>query len=284
MFSAIRRTLVGLGSSSEAGESQSLSSSAVFSFTMLILIILGVAHEYYFVASTILLPQSLDLGDAHLSTPTGTPKIPLTGNQGDSVGTEHSPTPQTPVQTQASETAEGNTSTVSPVLLFLVSITLVSFIVRVYKFCSSSSRSDRDRVNQRSGNSAGVNQFLSQLSRLENLGMSGVSNRRTALRMMNRDFTADDYEMLSRLDEGHDQHLGLEEGQIARYPVHTFDQNPSEDDFLSKKEMFRCAICLGPFEKGEILRTVVCMHQFHADCIDSWLRKKGECPVCKINL
>ena len=51
--------------------------------------------------------------------------------------------------------------------------------------------------------------------------------------------------MLSRLDEGCDQHLGLEEGQIARYPVHVFDKDPSEEDLIKNREMYHCSICLG---------------------------------------
>ena len=42
-----------------------------------------------------------------------------------------------------------------------------------------------------------------------------------------------------------------------------------------------CAICQGEFEANEILRSLPCLHVFHAyGCLDVWLVSDGRCPVC----
>lgn len=42
-----------------------------------------------------------------------------------------------------------------------------------------------------------------------------------------------------------------------------------------------CSICLTDFEIGDCLRTLQCMHRFHASCVDMWLAMSGKCAVCQ---
>ena len=43
-----------------------------------------------------------------------------------------------------------------------------------------------------------------------------------------------------------------------------------------------CSVCLDSFCTNQTLRKLPgCYHAFHADCIDPWLRKKADCPVCR---
>lgn len=42
-----------------------------------------------------------------------------------------------------------------------------------------------------------------------------------------------------------------------------------------------CTICLERFEKGDALRVLQCRHSFHLACVDQWLARSGQCPVCK---
>ena len=43
-----------------------------------------------------------------------------------------------------------------------------------------------------------------------------------------------------------------------------------------------CAVCLEAFRAGDRRRVLPgCEHGFHAECIDSWLRKSRRCPICR---
>lgn len=48
------------------------------------------------------------------------------------------------------------------------------------------------------------------------------------------------------------------------------------------KEAGECSICLNEFREGEANRRLsVCGHEFHKSCIDLWLLRSAECPLCK---
>lgn len=43
-----------------------------------------------------------------------------------------------------------------------------------------------------------------------------------------------------------------------------------------------CAVCLEWFKEGEDCRKLVdCNHVFHSKCVDSWLVKVLNCPICR---
>ena len=47
-------------------------------------------------------------------------------------------------------------------------------------------------------------------------------------------------------------------------------------------EVHTCAICQDDIKDGEQIRAISkCQHGFHINCIDKWLSKKGECPLCR---
>lgn len=46
----------------------------------------------------------------------------------------------------------------------------------------------------------------------------------------------------------------------------------------------KCAICLSDFEVGEKKSTLPCMHSFHYNCIERWIKKKKSCPICKFEI
>ena len=102
---------------------------------------------------------------------------------------------------------------------------------------------------------------------------------RLPLAFVNRDFTSEDNEVyaVGRRSFGR---RGANDAVINRLPLHKISQQDveSKDDDLNARNL-QCLICLAPYECGDDVRTVLCMHQFHKDCIDPWLRTNGTCPV-----
>lgn len=45
-----------------------------------------------------------------------------------------------------------------------------------------------------------------------------------------------------------------------------------------------CSICLSDLEAGKTALRLPCNHCFHVDCIEDWLKKSNECPVCRFEL
>lgn len=46
----------------------------------------------------------------------------------------------------------------------------------------------------------------------------------------------------------------------------------------------KCMVCLCDFEAAERCRWLPCRHVFHARCVDEWLRRCTDCPICKVNV
>lgn len=42
-----------------------------------------------------------------------------------------------------------------------------------------------------------------------------------------------------------------------------------------------CAVCLVDYSRGDCLRILPCLHQYHQECIDPWLARNSLCPCCK---
>eukprot|EP00041_Stephanoeca_diplocostata_P020469 m.459857 g.459857 ORF g.459857 m.459857 type:complete len:601 (-) comp21585_c0_seq9:69-1871(-) len=65
----------------------------------------------------------------------------------------------------------------------------------------------------------------------------------------------------------------LENGII---PVGKYEPAPHVEDV--------CAICIDKLKAGDDVRTLLCNHVFHTECIDPWLYNKPLCPLCKDNV
>ncbi|KAJ8452702.1 hypothetical protein Cgig2_005038 [Carnegiea gigantea] len=73
---------------------------------------------------------------------------------------------------------------------------------------------------------------------------------------------------------------GLDQRIIDLYPMVVI----GESGRLIKPGDDTCSICLSEYSTYETLKMLPeCLHRFHADCIDEWLRTKAICPICRIS-
>ena len=57
-------------------------------------------------------------------------------------------------------------------------------------------------------------------------------------------------------------------------------------DDVSKlpEELRSCCVCLEDVCQGQRVRTLPCLHTFHADCVEEWLKNKKTCPLCQFSI
>ncbi|XP_030533828.1 RING-H2 finger protein ATL39-like [Rhodamnia argentea] len=99
---------------------------------------------------------------------------------------------------------------------------------------------------------------------------------------LRRDESRRTFELDSRIDVEQPEHRvsGLEPVLVAAIPTMKFDQKA-----FSSLEDAQCSICLGEYQEREVLRIMPkCGHNFHLSCIDTWLRKRSTCPVCRLHV
>ncbi|GKC13296.1 putative RING-H2 finger protein ATL21A [Tanacetum coccineum] len=71
---------------------------------------------------------------------------------------------------------------------------------------------------------------------------------------------------------------GLDQEAIESYTKVVLGESkrlPGHDDAV-------CPICLSEYDVKETVRCIPeCLHCFHAECIDEWLKMNGTCPICR---
>lgn len=70
---------------------------------------------------------------------------------------------------------------------------------------------------------------------------------------------------------------GLTPEEISRLPKNKFSGEEAHVEIC-------CAVCHSDFIPNAILTFLPCMHYYHSDCIDDWLRNKCTCPICNSNI
>ncbi|CAN6289893.1 unnamed protein product [Urochloa humidicola] len=143
-----------------------------------------------------------------------------------------------------------------------------------------------------------------------------LQSLRLQLALLDREFDDLDYDALRALDADNSPHVpSMSEEEINALPVFKYkvqekkgnasaqkSDGPSQlstsstgsgnekmqdgfkaADRTSKtpEDELTCSVCLEQVAVGDLLRSLPCLHQFHANCIDPWLRQQGTCPICK---
>lgn len=54
----------------------------------------------------------------------------------------------------------------------------------------------------------------------------------------------------------------------------------TKSQLATVKKNINCSICLEDIEKD--IEFLPCIHGFHKECVDGWIKEKPECPICKV--
>ena len=105
------------------------------------------------------------------------------------------------------------------------------------------------------------------------------------LTFSDRDFTPEDFEILSMLDHFNVQTSTGKASVDKINRMHTAT-------IIGKEELKRtdlamhlrmCSICLNEYKPGDTVRALSsCFHRYHTGCIDKWLGVRAACPVCNV--
>ncbi|KAK8478205.1 hypothetical protein V6N13_121981 [Hibiscus sabdariffa] len=127
------------------------------------------------------------------------------------------------------------------------------------------------------------------------------------LALLDQEFDDLDYETLTALDSDNvPSAASMSEEEINALPVFKYKASaPQRNDSLMQpasssnspqkrqdsinrisikkgsEDELTCSVCLEQVNAGDFIRSLPCLHRFHANCIDPWLRQQGTCPVCK---
>lgn len=97
--------------------------------------------------------------------------------------------------------------------------------------------------------------------------------------LMNTEALAGGYqERVMEVQEMLSHRRGLSNETISQIETLRWDESSQGNDQKT------CMVCLSDFTVGEEVRRLPCGHVFHASCIDEWLRRCTDCPICKANV
>lgn len=93
----------------------------------------------------------------------------------------------------------------------------------------------------------------------------------------------DSYEALLNLAErlGDVKPRGLNKVDIDQLPCYRHNVGCWRK---SVHEQTLCVVCMCDFESRQLLRVLPCSHEFHAKCVDKWLRMNRTCPLCRADV
>lgn len=85
-----------------------------------------------------------------------------------------------------------------------------------------------------------------------------------------------DQENEEGLAQSRSGYSGIDKTVIKSLPFFRFSA------LKGSREGLECAVCLSKFQDIEILRLLPkCKHAFHINCVDQWLERHSNCPLCR---
>ncbi|XP_010882093.2 uncharacterized protein si:ch211-59o9.10 isoform X1 [Esox lucius] len=105
-------------------------------------------------------------------------------------------------------------------------------------------------------------------------------NPRHAFPALFDDSQGDNYEALLAFEESQGAVVAkktLSQREIERLPTKIYDSAHSAGKI-------QCQICCSDYTEGELLRMLPCLHDYHVQCIDRWIKENASCPICRIDI
>jgi len=81
-------------------------------------------------------------------------------------------------------------------------------------------------------------------------------------------------------DSDEEPSRGLAQSIIEGHTVGHVYSGPTVSSGTQGQER-KCMVCMESFVAGDSLRALPCLHRYHRRCIDAWLIRSPECPICK---
>ncbi|URE36125.1 E3 ubiquitin-protein ligase [Musa troglodytarum] len=205
-------------------------------------------------------------------------------------------------------------------LLWLVlGVFLMATSLRMYATCQQLQAQAQAHAAAASGFLGGTELRLHVPPSIAFATRGRLQSLRLQLALLDREFDDLDYDALRALDSDNPPDApSMTEEEINSLPVHkyklqsssrqsggsvlqhapsssisateknlTIDQQKRQEgtkldgNLKTPEDELTCSVCLEQVSVGELVRSLPCLHQFHANCIDPWLRQQGTCPVCK---
>ncbi|XP_061164416.1 E3 ubiquitin-protein ligase rnf8-B-like [Saccostrea echinata] len=96
--------------------------------------------------------------------------------------------------------------------------------------------------------------------------------------LMQGNVDLNDYEALWELAEriGDAKGSGITEEALQSLCTTQFQSQTADTNDVNE-----CRICISDFDDGDTITSLPCNHRFHKHCIETWLKRKAVCPICR---
>ena len=69
------------------------------------------------------------------------------------------------------------------------------------------------------------------------------------------------------------------QNKIIKIKEYTFN-----NELESENSEESCSICLENYKKNDTINILKCGHKYHEKCIDEWIEKSDNCPLCRLSI